>query len=165
MENFLFDTIKDLSESHIEFVICGGIACILHGCDRTTFDIDINLSMSDENIGKAIEFFKKNNYTTRIPEPIDDFRNKKKRREWIKEKNALVYTVIDQRGLIQIDIFLEYPIEFKELKRNSDIFDIDGIKLLVSSKEDLIRAKKLVEPMRQKDLDDIRMLEQLIAKE
>ena len=102
MQNFLFNIIKDLSQRHIDFVVCGGVACILQGCERTTLDI--------------------------------------------------------------IDIFLTYPIEYSELKKNSDLFDIGGIKFHVSSKSDLIKAKRLVDPIRNKDLEDIKSLETLLEQ-
>lgn len=41
MENYLLKIITSLVEKDVDFVICGGVACVLQGCERTTFDIDL----------------------------------------------------------------------------------------------------------------------------
>ena len=162
MQNYIFDIIKKLSQEGIEFVICGGVACFIQGVDRSTYDLDINILIENDNINKMIKIFKENNFIPRIPEPIENFANKEKRNSWINEKGAIVYTVNDSNGIFQIDIFLKYPISFDELKKNADEFEIDNIKFLVSSKKDLIFAKQQVTPLREKDIFDIKQLEKLI---
>ena len=37
----LFELMKALSESGVKFVVCGGVACVLQGVERATFDLDI----------------------------------------------------------------------------------------------------------------------------
>ncbi|OHD09730.1 MAG: hypothetical protein A2086_04115 [Spirochaetes bacterium GWD1_27_9] len=162
MKNFIFDFIKKLSENNIDYVICGGVACILQGCERTTFDLDINIFMSDKNLEKLVKLLKKLKFIPRIPEPMENLLKSEIRETWIKEKNALVYTVISNTGLFQVDIFLTYPIDYETLKRNANILEIDNIKLFVSSKNDLITAKKCVNPLRDKDIEDIKTLEKLL---
>jgi hypothetical protein len=71
MENFLLGIIKALCKAGVEFVICGGIACILQGCDRTTFDLDINLIFDKENLGRFIGACKELALTPRIPLPME----------------------------------------------------------------------------------------------
>ena len=162
MQNYIYDIIKKLSEAQVEFVICGGVACFIQGVDRTTFDIDINLSIEDANLSKVIKVFKENNFIPRIPEPMENLLSEERRNIWINEKGAVVYTLNDKKSIFQIDIFLKYPIPFCELKENADVFEIDNYKFLVSSKKDLILAKKSVIPLRDKDIYDIKQLERLI---
>ncbi|HOV14225.1 MAG TPA: hypothetical protein PK771_08075 [Spirochaetota bacterium] len=159
MKNILFDIISKLTDENIDFVICGGVACFLQGCERTTYDLDINLSMEENNIEKTISLFKKLGFTARIPEPMENLKNEIKRKEWVEKKGALVYTVNEPKGLFQIDIFLTYPISYEELKRNADVFDIDNKNILVSSAKDLIIAKKSINPLRDKDIFDLKQLE------
>ncbi len=159
MKNILFDIISKLFDENIDFIICGGVACFLQGCERTTYDLDININMEEKNIEKAISLFKRLGYTSRIPEPMESLKNENKRKEWVEEKGALVYTVNDPKGLFQIDIFLTYPISYEELKRNADVFDINNKNVLVSSAKDLIIAKKSVNPLRDKDIFDLKQLE------
>lgn len=163
MQNHIFEILKDLSDNDVDYVICGGIACVLQGCERTTFDLDLNIFLDDQkNLERAISVFIKNKFVPRIPEPIQNLLNPENRRKWREEKNALVYTVQSAEGMIQVDIFLSYPIAYPELKKNSDVFEFGGCSFFVSSREDLVRAKQAVCPVRQKDIDDIKNLEMLI---
>lgn len=165
MHNFLFDILLKLGGKDIDFVVCGGLALVLQGGERSTFDLDLYLALTEENLSRSIEIFKNNDYIPRIPEPIEYLLDEKKRTQWINEKQALVYTLVSANGQVQVDVFLAYPIEYGELKDNADIIQIDGVEIRISSKRDLIRAKQAVRPAREKDLFDIKVLEQLIRDE
>jgi hypothetical protein len=158
MENVLFETIKDLSAAGIDYVICGGIACILHGSDRNSLDLDININLKPKNIQKLIKLAKNKNWQPRIPVSIDELLDSKKREYWINQKNAKVFTLNTNDGLLQIDIFLVYPIDFPELKNQANTFEIDGITFYVSSIDHLIVSKQAVNPKRNQDIYDIAIL-------
>ena len=98
----------------------------------------------------------------RIPEPLENLIDEKRRKYWIEHKNAMIYTVLSKNGMLQVDIFLTYPIDFNDLKKNADDFMIDGYNISVSSKADLIKAKESIIPLRQKDKEDIKKLKELI---
>jgi len=137
----------------------------LHGINRFTYDIDLNVSLDEDNLKKIIAITKKYKFFPRIPEPVENLLNDKKRIDWITKKGALVYTFISNVDTLQIDIFLDYPIGFDELYKNSDKIKIEKVEVLISSKEDLIKAKKKVSPIRDKDMSDIKELEALIKNE
>jgi hypothetical protein len=162
MRNRLLEVLKKLSENNIDFVVCGGVACLLLGCDRSTYDLDINVALSDDNLKAAVDLFRKMKFYPRIPEPFEALLDVKRRESWVNDKNAIVYTVLSDNGETQIDIFLVYSIDYNELKQKADIFEIEGCNIYVSSKADLINAKKNVKPMRDKDIYDIKQLEELI---
>lgn len=165
IQNTLWDLISSLSKNNVEFVICGGVACFLHGVDRATFDLDISISINADNINRLIETANSLNLKPRIPEPIENLLEPEKRYEWINQKGALVYTLLMPDSIVQLDIFLKYPKSFEELLENAVIMNIKGLTLAVSSKEDLIFAKSLVQPMRKKDIDDISELKRIIDNE
>ncbi len=165
IQNNIWDLITALSAKKVEFVVCGGVACFLHGVDRATFDLDISISISSENINKVIETAKSIGLKPRIPEPIESLLDPVKRELWVKEKGALVYTLTVPDSIIQLDIFLSYPKTFEELYLNAEIMHIKGIDVAVSSKEDLIYAKSKVHPLRSKDRDDINELKKIINNE
>ncbi len=165
MSFFLYDILLELAKENVDFVICGGLALVLQGGERTTYDVDINISVEKSNLERAIEIFKREGYAPRIPEPIESLLDEKKRQSWVKEKDAIVYTVVSKTGQVQVDIFLTYPIEYNALKKNADLFEIDGYSVPVSSKKDLIKAKEAITPLREKDRFDIRILEELINNE
>jgi hypothetical protein len=161
----LFSLLNELAEASVKCVICGGVACVLHGVERSTYDLDIAVDFSKKNLQKIIDVAKKFNLIPRIPEPIESLLDDGKRKSWIEKKGALVYTLVSQDSPMQIDIFLDYPIDFDELFHNSKKIKIESFEVLISSKEDLIFAKKNIEPVRDKDLIDIKELENLIRNE
>jgi len=163
MGNPFSDILSALSRAKVEYVLCGGVACVLQGCDRTTQDLDIHLAMDRENLEKALTVFRNLDFRPRIPEPMEAFLDPQRRESWRSEKNALVFTLVSGDGLYQVDLFLAYPVPWDELRAGADEVFISGESVLVSSRKDLIRAKEAVHPIREKDLWDIRVLNELNA--
>jgi len=161
----LFQLLEDLANASVKFVVCGGVACVLHGVERSTYDLDIAIDLEIENLERLIKITKKYKLVPRIPEPVENLLNKEKRDEWVEKKGAIVYTFVSEISPLQIDIFLKYPVNFEKLYNNSDKVKIGNIEFLISSKEDLVFAKKKIKPVRDKDLTDIKELEKIIRNE
>jgi predicted nucleotidyltransferase len=160
----LYELLRELAGSSVKFVVCGGVACVLHGVERNTYDLDLSVSLEKENLQKLINVTKKFKLVPRIPEPVGNLLNEKIRKEWIDKKGALVYTFVSPSGPLQIDIFLSYPKSYEDLIKNADKVKIEGFEFLISSKEDLLAAKKIIEPLRDKDIQDIKELTKLISE-
>lgn len=160
----LFDLLKELSAANVKYVICGGVACVLHGVERATYDIDLSVSFEKSNLEKILLVVRKFGLKPRIPEPVENLFDEIKRREWYERKNALVYTFVSDNSPLQLDIFLQYPMSFEELTENSQLIVIDNVSMKVSSPEDLLFVKKLINPLRDKDITDIKALEEIIGK-
>ncbi len=158
----MFTLIQYFAKNNVKYVICGGVACVLQGVERATYDIDLSVSMDDENLKKIIDICSGFNMIPRIPEPVTNLLDKSIRDSWIQEKGALVYTFVSNSSPLQLDIFLTYPITYEELVKNADVIEINTIQVIVSSIPDLISAKKSINPPRKKDLIDIEELEALI---
>lgn len=161
----LFSLLKELAGSSVHYVICGGVACVLQGVERSTYDLDLAVSFEKENLEKLIEITKKFDLIPRIPEPVEYLFDEKRRKQWVEDKNAVVYTFASKKGPLQLDIFLSYPGSFDDLFKNVNIIQIENINVLVSSKEELLFAKKNIIPPRKKDLLDIEELEKLLEYE
>lgn len=134
---------------------------MLQGCDRTTIDLDLNVSLDTPNLQKAISVLHDLGMIPRIPEPMSALLSPEKRASWVREKNAIVYTVLSPDGKVQVDLFLNYPIPFSDLRAASDAIEMGGASYRVSSVKHLLEAKRRIDPPRDKDLLDIRMLEEL----
>ena len=50
MNNHLKDILIALAKNKIKFVLCGGVAVVLHGVERLTMDIDVAVSMDEDNL-------------------------------------------------------------------------------------------------------------------
>ena len=160
----LFDLLKELSAAEVKYVICGGVACVLHGVERATYDIDLSVSFEKSNLEKILLVARKFGLNPRIPEPVENLFDEIKRKEWYEKKNALDYTFVSDNSPLQLDIFPEYPKSFEELTENSQLIVIDNVSMNVSSPEDLLFVKKLINPLRDKDIADIKALEEIIGK-
>ena len=54
MEDEYLNFIRLLNENHVEYVILGGYAVIVHGYIRTTGDIDILINTTEQNADKML---------------------------------------------------------------------------------------------------------------
>jgi len=159
MNNHLKEIIISLAAAEIKFVICGGVAVVLHGVERLTMDIDLALSMDADNLSAMINVMHDIGMTPRVPVPAETLLNPDMRKIMVQEKNALVFTFIDIKNPYrQVDIFIQNENLYSELIRDSSVIEISGYKIPVISINKLISMKKEVNPPREKDLSDIREL-------
>jgi len=153
--------IADLAVAEVEFVLCGGVACVLHGVERVTMDVDVRVPDDEANYHRLIGVFQARGMVPRIPEPMHWLCDAARRQAWVKEKDALVWTAQSPDGIEQIDVFLSYPVAWSDLVRDAKVVTVRGHSVRISSREHLILAKRQVNPPRRKDLRDIEDLEAL----
>jgi len=159
MNNHLKEILIALAKGKIKFVICGGVAVVLHGVERLTMDIDIAVSMEEENLYTLIYVMKNLGMSPRVPVPPEALISPEKRKIMCEEKNALVFTFIDlQNPYRQVDIFLGNDNLYNNLIDDASYIDLDGCSIPVISISKLVQMKKEVTPPREKDLSDIREL-------
>ncbi|MBM4368568.1 MAG: hypothetical protein FJ102_20295 [Deltaproteobacteria bacterium] len=161
-ENLLRRTLVALADAKVRFVVCGGVACVLQGVARTTHDLDVRVALESPDLEALVRVARELGLGPRIPEPLESLLDPERRRAWVEEKHAVVYTLIAPSGAFSLDVFLDYPLSFDELAAEADRFDIEGRRVLVSSKRHLILAKSSVTPPRKVDLRDIEDLEELL---
>ena len=165
MDNHLEEILVELKNQNIKFIVCGGVAAVLHGVERMTMDIDISLDLDNTNLKKFLHVIKKMNLKPRVPIPAESILDPEKRKKMIEEKGALVFTFIDpDKPFRQIDIFLEEDKSYKQLHDYIEKINIGGTEINILSIEKLIEMKKDIDPPRGKDLLDIKELE-LILKQ
>lgn len=71
-----------LNNGGVKYLICGGIAINLYGIERATADIDIAISLDDENTDRFINVAKELGFKPKMPVVLNDLRNPQKRKEW-----------------------------------------------------------------------------------
>lgn len=149
---------KSLENAAVQYVVVGGLAVVAHGYLRFTADIDLFLNLEPDNLRKAVDVFTELGYRPRIPVPIHDFISCKTRAEWIKEKNLKVFTLWNPSDpILEIDLFVEAPMDFIEAEKNSVLFDMgSGVTIRVIGFDDLIALK--LAAGRHRDIDDVENL-------
>ncbi len=134
---------KLIDEANIKWAFAGGIAVGIHGYVRATEDIDIILERRD--LDKLDSLLKDQGYI--IPNDSIDFKDGFKLFRRVK--------IVDNDYFI-LDILVA-PKEFSNLLDNRIEGLLDGVKIYVITKQDLIRLKK--QTGRKIDQADVEELE------
>ena len=138
------DILQSLSDLKVKFLVVGAYALAVHGFPRATGDIDIFVEVSPENSKKIYQALKV------FGAPTHE----------LDERSFNELGVIFQIGVIprRIDIITEIDgVTFSDAWENRKVLEIEGIKVSVLSKRDLLKNKKATG--RNKDKVDIKTLE------
>ena len=150
-----------LNKNKIKYIIVGGLAVNIHGIPRATYDIDLLLDMSNENLEKFIFFMKKLGFKPKIPVKIENLLSKEKRKKWIEEKNMKAFSLYNPKFTItEIDVVINTSISYKDAIKNVVYKKIRNIILPVISIKDIIKMKTA--SARKQDIADIEMLKKLL---
>jgi len=154
---------KRLNELNIDYLVVGGLAVNFHGIPRMTYDIDLMISLREENLRKLLAQLEKWGYRSKIPAEPGDFADTKKRTQWIVEKGMKALNFYSQTLSVgEIDIVIESPVPYNELKDRAVKIEIEGILVPVVSIHDLIELKTYAG--RQQDLADVEHLKRVLEK-
>lgn len=149
--------IQLFNEHQVSYVVVGGIATVLHGHVRLTADLDIVLLPDENNILKAMSALEENGYIPKIPVQLKDFADFELRKCWINEKNMRVFSVfLKDNPIVQIDFFLEPPMEYDILYGKSEIKVLGETQVRICGLQHLIQLKQVAG--RPKDSEDIKAL-------
>jgi hypothetical protein len=166
MENYLKEMLVTLANAGVEFVVGGGVACVLHGVERVTLDLDVAVQMNSANLDRLICAVERLDLKPRVPVSLADIGDPDFVRAMVTEKGALVFSLADfNNPLRHLDIFLSPALSFERLSKGATWFDIGDAKVRVASKELLIQIKNEITPLRPKDVLDVQELSRLIEEE
>lgn len=157
---FYEDVFGELYRRGIQYLVTGGVAVNIHGYARLTMDLDIMLELEKSNLSKFVETMETLGYGPRVPVNARDVVSAEKRKEWMREKKAVVFTFVHARQQYkQIDIFLENPVKFSDAYAARHVITVNHIPVPVVSIADLISMKKKAD--RPRDQEDIIHLERI----
>lgn len=164
-ESHLVEILCTLSDHHVDFVVAGGVAMVLHGVERTTLDLDVAVSLEPENLRRFLEAMASLCLVPRAPVPAEVILDQQSIADLIREKNALVFTFWSpEEPYRQIDLFLTRENSFDDLVADAYLLEIRARVIRVASRHKLIEMKSRVRPVREKDISDIRALTELESK-
>jgi predicted nucleotidyltransferase len=143
MLNRLQDVFKSFQQHEVRYVVIGGIASVLYGVPRTTFDLDILIEASEENAARLLTALMDVGFGTAAMTDAHDL-------------VAHEITVFSDR--VRIDVQTRTPgLAFQDAWRRRKTVTYQGQDFFIVSKEDLIASKRAAG--REVDLDDVRLLE------
>lgn len=142
MLNQYKDVFKSLSSHDVRYLVIGGIAAIVHGVPRMTFDLDMLIDATPENAQRLLDAFLDAGLGTAALTTAEDLL-------------ANEITVFKDR--VRIDVQTVTPgIEFRAAWERREIMSHSGQAFHVLCKQDLIASK--LAAGRDVDLEDARLL-------
>jgi len=143
MLNLLKDVFASLERHKVRYLVIGGIAAVLHGVPRATFDLDILIDAELDNAKRLLEAFLEARLGTA---------------SLITPEELLAHEITIFKDRIRIDVQTRTPgLVFKEAWERRQTMEYQKQKFYVVSREDLIASKRAAS--RPVDLEDVRLLE------
>lgn len=142
MINQLTDVFRSLEKHDVKYLIIGGIAAILHGVPRSTFDLDILIEATPENARRLLDALVAAGLGTAT---------------MVTPEGILAHEVTIFKDRVRVDVQTATPgIILEEAWERRDVMDYRGVKMMVASRKDLIASKRAAG--RPVDLEDVRLL-------
>jgi len=151
-----------LSDAGVEFIVGGGMACILQGVERLTMDVDVAVMMQEKNWERLVKVTENFGLIPRVPLNPRSLIDPAVRRVVLDEKKAIVFTFLHpDRPSLQLDVFLRPDLAYEVLLQDAEWMNLEGRKIQVLNRQKLLALKKGIQPPRPKDLLDIAALEEM----
>jgi len=143
MLNRLRGVFASLQAHEVKYLVIGGIAAVLHGVPRATFDLDILIEATPENAQRLLEAFLEAGLGTA---------------SLITAEELLSNEITIFKDRVRIDVQIKTPgLEFEAAWQERETMNYQGQAFEVVSRKDLIASKRAAG--RQVDLEDVRLLE------
>lgn len=153
------EILTTLVDAEVDFIIGGGVACVLHGVERVTMDVDIAVATDYQNFSKFLDVMQRLGLKPRVPVDPMSLLDDKVLAHIIYEKQALVFSFVDpDRPTRHVDMFLRSDLNHSALVDHFETLEFHGKSLKVVTKEKLLEIKLAIDPPRLKDQIDIEFL-------
>ncbi|MEP7273663.1 MAG: DUF6036 family nucleotidyltransferase [Acidobacteriota bacterium] len=142
MLNRLQDVFASFQKHEVRYIVIGGIAAVLHGVPRATFDLDILIEASNDNASRLLAALMEANLGSAA---------------LITAEELLANEITVFKDRVRIDVQTSTPgLIFDDGWKNRITMSFEGQEFYVASKSDLISSKRAAG--REQDLEDVRML-------
>ena len=136
-----------LSDAGVEFIVGGGMACILQGVERLTMDVDVAVMMQEKNWERLVEVTENLGLIPRVPLNPRSLMDPAVRRVVLEEKKAIVFTFLHpDRPSFQLDVFLRPDLAYETLLQDAEWMNLEGRKIQILNRQKLLALKKNIQP-------------------
>ena len=143
MLNQLQGVFSSFHDHDVRYVIIGGIAAILYGVPRATFDLDILIDATPENAQRLLDALLDAGLGTASLTTVEAL---------------LAHEITIFRDKVRIDVQTSTPgLEFDDAWAKKEEMEYAGQVFYVASRQDIIASKRAAG--RTRDLEDVRLLE------
>ena len=148
-----------LTKAEVAFIIGGGVACVLHGVERVTMDVDIAVHMRPDNLEKFIQVMTSLGLKPRVPISPASLLDPAIVRMMVEEKHALVFSFVDpDKPIRHVDMFLKADLSYESLLPDSEWTELSACRVRIINRRRLLAIKRAIKPARAKDALDIEFL-------
>ena len=142
MLNRLQGVFKSFQKHDVKYLVIGGIAAVLHGVPRATFDLDILIETTPGNAQRLLDALLDAGFGTASLTTADD---------------VLANEITVFKDKVRIDVQTSTPgITFQDAWVRKDTMEYHGQVFFVVSRDDLLSSKRA--SGRDIDLEDARLL-------
>jgi len=139
----LKDVFRSFQRHNVRYLIIGGVASVLYGVPRATFDLDILIEASDENVRNLLDALTDAGFWTAT---------------LTNSQEILSNEITIFKDRVRIDVQTSTPgLIFDEAWERREMMEYQGQEFYVVSLNDLISSKRAAG--REVDLEDVRLLE------
>ena len=143
MLNRLQDVFASFQKHEVKYVVIGGIAAVLYGVPRATFDLDILIEATPDNVQRLLDALLEAGLGTA---------------SLISADELLANEISVFNDWVRIDVRTSTPgLRFEDGWQNRETMEYQGQTFHIVSKDDLIASKRA--SGREVDLEDVRLLE------
>ena len=143
MLNYLQSVFASFHSHDVRYVVIGGIAAVLHGVPRATFDLDILIEATAPNAERLLQALRQAGFGTA---------------DLVDAQGILANEITVFNDRVRIDVQTSTPgLTFQDAWSRRETMDYQGQKFYVASRQDLMASKRAAG--RPRDLEDVRILE------
>lgn len=142
MLNLLKGVFASFQKHNVKYLVIGGVAAVMHGVPRATFDLDILIEATQENAQHLLDALVEVNFGTAT---------------MISANELVAHEITIFQDRVRIDVQTSTPgIDFKLAWEKRETMQYHEQSFYVVSRQDLIASKRAAG--RNVDLEDVRLL-------
>lgn len=136
------DVFRCLSAHDVRYVVIGGVAAIVHGVPRTTFDVDLLIEATPENAARLLAALRDAGIGSS---------------ELTTPEGVLGHEITVFKDVLRIDVQTKTPgVDFAAAWKDRVEREVGGVRYWIVSLDHLVAMKRAAG--RPKDLEDVRVL-------
>ena len=154
------DIFASLNAAGVKYLVFGGLAVILYGVARLTWDVDVVVQLTASNVRRLAEALGRIGFDPRVPAPPSGLTDPKIRKHWINDKGMAVYSFIERRSPFRnVDVMVRPLRNFDTLYDERAVVKVRGVSIPLMPLGALVRLKQVAgRPQDVQDIQDLRRL-------
>lgn len=160
------DILQELNRAGVKYLVIGGVAAIYHGVPRATFDLDLAVWLTPENLQRLQSVMERRGFVPKAPVPVTGLANPRTRLGWTQRKGMKVYAFEELRRPFRlVDIMVKPLKNFSQVYRQRVEVRDQGVVIPLMPIPELIRTKtKTGRPKDQEDIAYLRFIQSIHAR-